>query len=450
MQLDKEADDDDTDPMEVDESSSSSSEDDGNDKVVAKSSRRRGRAATAVDTTTTTTTTKTEDSSKTNNNRRSSRSTKCRHSMKEPSGESVRDLFMGVAYKYSSDDDDDDEAPISAMMKAKSPARRHSKHRKSLSQESADEESEVEEEEEEEEMKIQRILAARTETKQQWKAITQKMNTSEVTGGSRWFQDTGEDDNDTLQIEERFLVKWSGLSYLHVSWETQEDLLDQVDSAKTYLSTFFRKSQNGVLFGQDERKDGDYFDPGLIQIDRICEIVHEDASYKLPTNWEQEQSTKPTDFGICMDRKSDDFEDGTGRQILVKWMSANYSNCTYEFERDLLLQEIDYKQHLKVFYDRTNKLSKSNFKKAKDMADTARRKSYKLFGDQTDVPEATRNKLVQNYQQALAEHVYPNGGSLRDYQAEGVAWFLSNYINHRSCIMADEMGLGKVNYALNH
>lgn len=35
----------------------------------------------------------------------------------------------------------------------------------------------------------------------------------------------GEEEDEDKPVE-KFLVKWSGMSYLHVSWETYEDLLE--------------------------------------------------------------------------------------------------------------------------------------------------------------------------------------------------------------------------------
>lgn len=46
---------------------------------------------------------------------------------------------------------------------------------------------------------------------------------------------------------------------------------------------------------------------------------------------------------------------------------------------------------------------------------------------------------VADYQKQLEDHMFPNGGQLRDYQAEGVSWLMANWINHRSSILADEM-----------
>lgn len=48
----------------------------------------------------------------------------------------------------------------------------------------------------------------------------------QVTAGSMWEQDDdGADDADAKPIE-KYLVKWGGMSYLHVSWETAIDLIE--------------------------------------------------------------------------------------------------------------------------------------------------------------------------------------------------------------------------------
>jgi len=132
----------------------------------------------------------------------------------------------------------------------KSPVRRSSRRRKvvievqvsddEVSSSSDEDEGSVDSEEDGDEMKIQRIIASRSETQKVWRDICSHMNTSEVDNGSRWFQDSGESsEEDEMKFEERYLVKWSGLSFLHCSWETKEDLIDQVDNAKTYLTIFF-------------------------------------------------------------------------------------------------------------------------------------------------------------------------------------------------------------------
>jgi SNF2 family DNA or RNA helicase len=68
------------------------------------------------------------------------------------------------------------------------------------------------------------------------------------------------------------------------------------------------------------------------------------------------------------------------------------------------------------------------------------RRMFKMFGDESNVSEEKMDEEVKAYQAELEKHMFKNGGQLRDYQAEGVSWLMSNYVNERSSILADEMG----------
>lgn len=102
--------------------------------------------------------------------RRSSRSTKFQASLKEPSGESVRDLL------YSS--------PIKAKGKSKeisikSPVSQHKAIRRTMKTDVLiSEEEDWSDEEDEDEIKIERIIAAKSERRKVWKTICAKINTS--------------------------------------------------------------------------------------------------------------------------------------------------------------------------------------------------------------------------------------------------------------------------------
>jgi hypothetical protein len=172
----------------------------------------------------------------------------------------------------------------------------------------------------------------------------------------------------------------------------------------------------------------------------ICEVFYEGS---MPKTAEEEDTSKKSDFDIVLDKKSKKFEVGTGRQFLVKWECMKYSKNTYEFERDLLLADIEYKDALKEYYKRTTKPTKTQLKQQSKDADQAMRICYKLFGDNTDVNEEKRQKEVKEYQEELAGHVFKNGGQLRDCQAEGVAWFLLNYLNKTKLYSRGRDGVGK-------
>jgi hypothetical protein len=330
-------------------------------------------------------------------------------------------------------DDEDDEKD-----------RRQKKHKKDKNNKKKASKTDVDYDDEydmAEPLKVLRLLARRTETRSKWREITKSMNTSEIHYGSRWFQPTTpkatadgvEVTDDTL--EERFLVKWTDLSFLHCSWETRHDLFEQTEAASLKFSTFERKAyENGgsLLYSPDERNDGDYFDPGFCQVDRILEVVDE------------ENDNANNEHGMIFDKEDPNFDDGTGRQFLVKWINLAYSESTYEFERDLVLNDIEYKPDVEALFQRNQKPTKSAFKTHLEGGAKEYRRLYKILGDKTKLSEANLAKAVEAYQQELQERTYKNGGQLRDYQAEGVSWMMANYVNQRSCILADEMGLGKV------
>jgi hypothetical protein len=300
----------------------------------------------------------------------------------------------------------------------KSPARRHGKaarrslhaKKKSSTEDSSDDGDDdsdapvsstehVDEDDDDDEwsgIKIQRIIACRTETLATWRKICGTMNTSEIDNGSRWFQssrssgdsnENGKDDGGMVEkddgkkkkdenevFEERFLVKWSDLSYMHCSWETLADLCDQVENAKSYHSTFLKKSVNGLLFTADERADGQYFDPRFIQVERILDVSFEDD---FPKTAKDEDSVGSTDFGIIIDKNDPRYEDGVGRQVLVKWGgNTPYSDCTYEYERDLVLQSIEYKEQIKSFWNRRSKPSKTAMAALLKTGDEERRRTF--------------------------------------------------------------------------
>lgn len=312
--------------------------------------------------------------------------------------------------------------------------------------------SDVDQEEEEEkaELKIQRIVATRSYSRRTWKDICKGMETSEVENGSRWFQSgKGKEEDVDLdketkkrlddRFEDRFLVKWSDLSFLHCTWETREDLIDQIENAKNYLSTFFRKSVDGYLYDADDRLDGEFFDPAYVQIDRILEISPPES---MLGRRKQKVDMNKKDWGIIFDKSHEDYDSELGRQFLIKWGNSQYTEATYEYERDLIMAEVEYLPHVEDFLARSKKVSKAIVKKNWQLEEEERRRLYKIFGDSIPDSEA-KEKKINDYKKKLEEMKFKNGGQLRDYQAEGVSWLLANHINKRSAILADEMGLGK-------
>ena len=191
--------------------------------------------------------------------------------------------------------------------------------------------------------------------------------------------------------------------------------------------------------------DGEYFDPAFTQIDRILEV-------QFPEEWDHETEITAMDedkftnqsFGMIMDKEDPEFDNGTGRQFLIKWCNSPYTDSTYEFERDLIMNDVEYKDHVKAFLNRNKKPSRSERRSFLKNGELEYKRLYTFFGDKSKMTESDREKNVDEYKKQLQLKVYKNGGQLRDYQGEGIAWMVSNFVNQRSCILADEMGLGKV------
>ena len=152
------------------------------------------------------------------------------------------------------------------------------------------------------------------------------------------------------------------------------------------------------------------------------------------TGADEEANLKPEDVGVVMD-KSD--EDGTGRQFLIKWGNQPYSEATYEFERDLIWREVDYKQQVEAFLRRNKKPTRKARQKAVSRGKEELQRLVEIFRGKEDRTEEEHEQKIRQFQEDLQNLEFRNGGQLRDYQAEGVSWMLSNYVNDRSSILAD-------------
>lgn len=181
----------------------------------------------------------------------------------------------------------------------------------------------------------------------------------------------------------------------------------------------------------------DYFDPSWVTIERILDVSEE------AVNEDEEDIIEK--YGIILDPKHPNFEEGTGRQFYVKWVNKPYSENSYEFERDLILNDVEYLEHLASYELRKQKPTREDMKAREEIGKAEMKRLYKIFSEKVKITADERESLIKQYRTKLEEKVFKNGGQLRDYQAEGVAWLMSNHINSRSSILADEMGLGWAN-----
>ena len=88
----------------------------------------------------------------------------------------------------------------------------------------------------------------------------------------------------------------------------------------------------------------------------------------------------------------------------------------------------------------TLKPTQSEFNEIEKVKEEQKRRLYKIFGENARGTQEERDEKIAEYQQQLVDEEFGDSGNkLRDYQAEGVAWLISNYVNKRSSVLADEV-----------
>ncbi|CAH0474051.1 unnamed protein product [Peronospora belbahrii] len=221
-----------------------------------------------------------------------------------------------------------------------------------------------------------------------------------VKGVAHSTQKAGIDDNEIDADEERFLIKWKTLSYLHTSWQTEDELLETDKNAKGKIQRF-REKETRALYAQDVQGD-EYFNPEFRSVDRILEI-----------------RSRPLD-----DFLTDDAMNGENelQYFLVKWKALSYDEITWEREDD-----VSDDAAVKLYNDRIVRAAK-RLKKIAFGKQAPQRKHKKFRGYTAESPPPCKKE--QNFQ-------------LRDYQLTGVNWMLFNWYQKRNSMLADEMGLGK-------
>ena len=324
------------------------------------------------------------------------------------------------------------------------------------------------------EYRIQHILGKAKMTQKEWRKISDGVNTRELTNFSVWQQPDEEYYDDSNVPIEKFFIKWAHASYLHASWETEKDLLDMVGStAKNHIKKFrIREMENIELF--EDLTKGEHFPQSFIRIDRILDVDDPDTSM-LEVDWEnaplppratpviKKDLPKPTrkltqeeedeldeilrEDGVAKRERDEDDEEvaetevkeksrkkrrfskkskmnylhGENVWITVKWEGLAYSDVTFESLKDIVNLGVEYEQQLRSFYRREQK------------------QEEQIKGSKK---EKRGKRILQLDQSIIGSDAVPPyfpGGTLRDYQWEGVRWMLFNLSQNRNCILADEM-----------
>jgi chromodomain-helicase-DNA-binding protein 1 len=125
--------------------------------------------------------------------------------------------------------------------------------------------------------------------------------------------------------------------------------------------------------------------------------------------------------------------------FLVKWKGEIYSACTWETEGVKNLGAVNMDEALNDWTNR-NKRFEAWTRDCKPQIAPNRRPAFEHYAIIPPSGNSTNNTTGLK---TMAELKWLKGGSLREYQVEGVNWLIHNWCNNIDGILADEMGLGK-------
>uniref|UniRef100_K3X0Z6 Uncharacterized protein n=1 Tax=Globisporangium ultimum (strain ATCC 200006 / CBS 805.95 / DAOM BR144) TaxID=431595 RepID=K3X0Z6_GLOUD len=227
--------------------------------------------------------------------------------------------------------------------------------------------------------------------------------------GIRFHKETSDDDEVVME----FLIKWKGVSYLHVNWLNVNQIEQfghhSIMRMRRYLqknSRLVENARENVVVGE-EKDFSSYFSEAYLEVDRILDMKEVE---------EPEEVSPYNNHGTGQD---DDHQPvmRRGKKFLVKWRDLSYVDCTWEWE-----DQVTDDRKIAAFH-------RYNHPPVLQGAHPATLSDIR--------PEAT---TWAKYQESP---VYNSQNTLRPYQLEGLNWMVFCWYNRRNCILADEMGLGK-------
>ena len=261
--------------------------------------------------------------------------------------------------------------------------------------------------------RIQHILSVKKLTPAEWREVTRDMNTHELTRGSVWEAPDAEYFSNSPIPIEKFLIKWQHASYLHVSWELEDDLLTFVGtSAKAAFKKYRERSYYNVdLF--DDILSKEYFPPSFLTVERIMDVDCDETSIST-VDWAD--SVVPTlsaptssvsgnaaaspaqDHAMTMEvveseeavptpHNEKTYLHGTSNCfITVKWEGLSYHDCSFENVHDLMKRDIDYEAPMRAFYRREQGEPTSRLRSTPGMSSLKRTLAPELKSDQATIP----------------------------------------------------------------
>ncbi|XP_077989573.1 chromodomain-helicase-DNA-binding protein 1-like isoform X2 [Glandiceps talaboti] len=203
-------------------------------------------------------------------------------------------------------------------------------------------------------------------------------------------------DDENIEKEKHYLIKWKNWSHLHNTWETEENLRAQAVKGLKKLDNYKKREDDLAAWKKvTTPEDIEYYE---------CQ---QEMTFQLYEQYQQVEriiAQKPGEFSGYQD-------------YLCKWQGLPYCESTWE-DGDLISKR--FCECLEAFNNR-----------------------HKSHKDPTK-----GNKVLRQRPRFVALKKQPtylgtDTLQLRDYQLDGLNWLLHSWCKGNGIILADEMGLGK-------
>lgn len=196
--------------------------------------------------------------------------------------------------------------------------------------------------------------------------------------------------------EMEFLIKWKGQSYMHCQWQSLSEL--------QHLSGF-KKVLNYMKKVEEERNHR----RALSREEAEVHDVSKEMELELLTQYRQVER-------VFADRTTKIDSDNEVQEYLVKWKGLSFAEATWEKDIDIAFAQDAIDEY-----------------KSREAAMTIQGKTV----------DAQRKKSKASLRKLDEQPEWLKGGTLRDYQLEGLNFLVNSWRNDTNVILADEMGLGK-------
>jgi hypothetical protein len=276
--------------------------------------------------------------------------------------------------------------------------------------------------------------------------------------------------------EDFWLVKWRNKSFMHISWETREGMLQHDHNADNRIRRYDNAmiKQRGedwkreVLEEMREAGGPELPEPELTEIQRIIACERPDVNFKVIARELRRQRAAAVEGDS--DEEAEGNKEGKGEEqqpkahhhhpaptpqeaaedeaedavhYLVKWRGLHYCDCSWEKWGDIKSWAAE---HVAEFW-----VAQKPYKIRDAIAPATQQQRDSR---DIDIHSMDKSPVFGHRARSFLSIFDPEGSSdlahdgeepllLRDYQLMGLKWLLFNWNQRRPCILADEMGLGK-------